>query len=182
METKMIYTSAWQEALAALLKTLPPDARLALVGLGNPLRGDDRAGLAVTEKLGSLLVSLPGLLILPAGQEPARILNQMRRFEPDIIIFIDAMHVDAPAGTTAWLDPEAIDGISASTHAYPLTMLTHYLQTEYNCAIGLIGIRPAQVDVDTPLSSPVAAAVDRMTAALAQILLASRMAAALEAD
>jgi hydrogenase 3 maturation protease len=72
---------------------------------------------------------------------------------------VDAAQMDAPPGTVAWLDLEEIDGVSAVTHLLPLNMLARYLVHELNCAVGMIGIQPAQTEVLAELSVVVETAV-----------------------
>jgi Ni,Fe-hydrogenase maturation factor len=52
-------------------------------------------------------------------------------------------------------------------------MLARYIISEFDCEVEVLGIQPAQNEVDSELSSPVHTAVDEIVAVLATFLQAS---------
>ncbi len=76
---------------------------------------------------------------------------------------------EAP-GTIRWLDWQETTGLSASTHTLPPYMLAQYLVGSLGCQVALLGIQPAQNDIGTPLSPPVAAAVEEVSETLKELL------------
>ncbi|HSK10295.1 MAG TPA: hypothetical protein VK911_12025, partial [Vicinamibacterales bacterium] len=69
-------------------------------------------------------------------------------------------------GAVAWLDLMEADGLSASTHTLPPSVFAEYLVAQLGCRVQLIGIQPARLDLNAPLSP----AVERSCAQLAKAL------------
>ena len=142
--------------------------RTCLIGIGSDLRGDDSAGLMVARQL----LKHPhaeNLLIIEGGPAPENVTGRIRAFHPDLVIFIDAAHIDEPPGTIQWIPLDSIDGMSASSHSLPLSMLASYLTAEIGCDISVIGIQPAQNEVGTKLSFPVQNAIDDIVIELGKL-------------
>jgi hydrogenase 3 maturation protease len=160
---------SWQIALRQHLRqSTPPERpiRLALVGIGHELRGDDGVGLDIVRRLRSRLLP-PGWLALEAGSVPESCTSALRRFRPDLVVLVDAAHLDLRPGTVRWLECADTDGFHSSTHTLPLSVVATYLQTELGCAVGLLGIQPA----DTPIGAPLSPAVRRAASAIVSGLL-----------
>ena len=66
----------------------------------------------------------------------------------------------------------AIDGMSASTHSLPLSMLARYLTLELNCKAILSGIQPRSNDVGGSVSQEVLQAVDEVMQGLVETIAA----------
>ena len=140
-----------------------PD-RVALLGIGNELNGDDAAGVMVIRRLQEYLKQNGPIkrevLALEGATAPENFTGLLRRFQPELIIMIDAAYLDEKPGACAWLDWQTIDGYSASTHGLPPSVLVKYLSSELNCRMGLIGIQPEHMEFDLPVSKPVEVAVE----------------------
>ena len=61
------------------------------------------------------------------------------------------------------------DGLSASTHTLPPSVLAGYLKATFGCEVALLGIQPASDDIGSPLSEPVCQAVRTVAQALQEI-------------
>ena len=156
---------SWRAALTLTLATLSePAPRVAIVGIGHELRGDDAAGLLVAQGLQPLVSQR--LLVIAAGHAPENHTGRIRRHQPHLIILIDAAQLDAPPGTIHWLTAAATSGLSASTHTLPPYMLTRYLEAELGCVVALLGLQPAGTELGAPLSRPVAHAVSELVTGL----------------
>ncbi len=136
--------------------------RTCLIGIGNDLRGDDSAGLIVARRLlaDQRFNSAPNLLILDGGPAPENHTGKLRTFHPDLVLFIDAAHLDESPGTVQLIPLEIIDGMSASSHSLPLSILARYIISELGSQVEVLGIQSAQNEIDTGLSTPVTAAVE----------------------
>jgi hydrogenase 3 maturation protease len=147
----------------------PP--RLAIVGVGQELNGDDAAGLAVIRSLRRSSGSEDGghLLLLEGGPSPENVTGALRRFEPDLVLLVDAALMGLEPGAVRWLDWQESDGVSASTHTLPLRLVATFLTQELGCQVGLLGIEPAGTTFGDPISPPVRAAVSRTARALARL-------------
>jgi hydrogenase 3 maturation protease len=136
--------------------------RLAILGLGNELDGDDAAGVMVARGLKKIFTSNPGILVIDAGPSPENFTGPLRRFFPDFVLLIDAANMGADPGEIRWIDWESIDGLSASTHSQPLTLLSMFLKQEINCELALLGIQAAHLDLGMPLTPAVKRAVNEI--------------------
>ncbi len=136
------------------------ERRVAIVGIGQELRGDDAAGIAVVRGL----APHENVLILEAASVPENITPSLRHFHPDVVLLVDAVQVNAAPGMVQIVDIDASTGLSASTHSLPLHVLADYWRSELACDVILIGIQPLQNAIGAPLSAPVKQAVCRLIA------------------
>lgn len=139
--------------------------RVAVLGIGQALRGDDGVGLAVAQALRPF--AHDNLLIVEAAHAPENSTGPVRRFAPDLVLLVDAAQMDEPAGTVRWLDWRACDGLSASTHTLPLSMVGRYLTAVLTCDVALIGIQPAALALTDALSPAVAVAANHVAQTVA---------------
>jgi hydrogenase maturation protease HycI len=144
--------------------------RIAIVGVGNELRGDDSAGLVVARALKTALASNERTLAIDAGSAPENHTGSLRHFQPDVTLFVDAAQMDEAPGVVKWLTWEGTEGISASTHTLPLYILAKYLVSELGCEVALLCIQPANDVVGAPLSLQVAEAVDSVVDVITRVV------------
>lgn len=142
-------------------------SRVAVVGIGHELRGDDAAGVAVARKLQP--VAHERLLVVEGGHAPENQTGLLRRFSPDLVLLVDAAQMNEAPGTVRWLAWEESVGLSASTHTLPPYMLAQYLVHELGCEVVLVGIQPGQTALEHPLSAAVGAAVAALALALTEV-------------
>ncbi|GAB4498724.1 MAG: hydrogenase maturation peptidase HycI [Anaerolineales bacterium] len=133
--------------------------RIAIVGIGNEMRSDDAAGMLVVRSLNLRVVNLERFRIIEGGHAPENTTSELRKFSPDLALLIDAADMGKVAGSIALIPIDQIDGISASTHSLPLSMLARYLTLELNCEVALLGIQPKSVEIGESLSNEVNQAV-----------------------
>jgi hydrogenase 3 maturation protease len=164
---------SWQRQFSELLLTLADRGRpvqVALLGIGNELNADDGAGVMVARALHLRWAAHRELLALEAGTAPENLGGPLRRFAPDLVLMVDAVEMGAPAGTVAILDWDRLDGLSASTHTLPLSVLAAYLGSELRCQVVLIGIQAGCLALGQPLSAPAQRAVGEVVEGLAASL------------
>ena len=164
---------SWQERLRAELQRLttanqPP--RLAFVGIGHELCGDDAAGIRIAGLLRPLISADGRVLVVEAGPAPENFTSVLRRFKPDLVVMLDSALMGEQPGAVRWLDWQDTEGVSASTHTLPLHIFASYLTAELGCSMALIGIQPGQTFADAPLTPPVQAAAVTVAGALADII------------
>jgi hydrogenase 3 maturation protease len=162
-------SQTWQASLKASLN--PPNkaekpVRLAVLGIGHELCGDDAVGVRLAGMLLPLTAGNERLLVIEAGPAPENFTGPLRRFRPDLVLLVDAAQMDARPGTIDWLDLLSTGGISASSHTLPLHILVSYLVAELGCQVALIGIQPEQTFADGPLTPSVQAAAQAVVQAL----------------
>jgi hydrogenase 3 maturation protease len=136
------------------LKNLAPrdDARIAIIGIGAELNGDDAVGLITARKLSQTLRQRENVLVLEGGTLPESTSGPLRRFKPDLVIFIDAAELGKSPGVIEVVAPERIGGAYFSTHSMPLNLMMDYLSGELNCEMLLIGVQPEAVVFGMPVS------------------------------
>lgn len=144
--------------------------RIAVVGIGNELNGDDAAGVMVIRSLEAALEPRPHFLLVDGGPAPENVTGPLRRFQPDLVLLIDAAYLEQPPGSIAWVDWENTEGFSASTHTLPPHVFAEYLIRETGCQVGVIGVQPAQLEFAEPMSPPVEEAVRELAHELTNLL------------
>ncbi|MFN7035719.1 MAG: hydrogenase 3 maturation endopeptidase HyCI [Bellilinea sp.] len=147
--------------------------RIAVIGIGNPFNGDDAAGVMVVRTLQKKLDRADHLLLIEGGTAPENTTGMLRRFHPQVVIMVDCAEMGRPPGSVGLVEIEQLDGMSASTHTLPPSVLAEFLQRELGCRIVFVGIQPFTLEFDAPLSPPVRQAVSRVSRALHRILRSS---------
>ena len=140
------------------------------MGIGNELNGDDAAGVWIVRRLLSVLKDTPNILILDCGTVPENAFGELRRFEPQFILLVDAADFGGQPGEVNYIDPHDTSGFSASSHSLPLSVLSKYIEQEFKCGVGLLGIQPASLEFDAGLSSEVKNSVSIVVKGLVEIL------------
>lgn len=145
---------------------------MALMGIGNNLRSDDAAGILVARALieSGLIRDLKHVLVMDVGHAPENSTGELRRFAPDVVLLIDAAEMGETPGTIRWIQMEDLDGMSASTHSMPLSMLANYLTLELHCEVALLGIQPGSNDFGETVSAEVLQAIDEIVKAVEKSL------------
>ncbi|MFT3890991.1 MAG: hydrogenase 3 maturation endopeptidase HyCI [Anaerolineales bacterium] len=135
--------NSWQASLQSLLNQQKANSKIAIVGIGNALRSDDAAGVLVARSLTTsrLLPDPNPVLVIDAGHAPENCTAQLRRFAPDVVLLVDAVEMGEAPGHIRWVEMDEIEGMSASTHSLPLSMLASFLNWELKCEVTLLGIQ-----------------------------------------
>ena len=128
---------------------------VVVMGIGNPLRGDDAAGSLAARQI----VSAPGVCVIDAQDVPEDCLLRVVNQHPDIIVLIDSVDLDSEPGSVAFLDRDQLAEYWPSTHRMPISLLMRILARETHARVIGIGIQPAQTEFLKPLSNAVAASV-----------------------
>jgi len=169
-------------SLDELEKEIAEARRIVVLGVGNPNRGDDGAGIAVVRGLIRAQSALsPTSKSLPAGKNrsvrivqgfetPESATGEIRAFGPDLVVLVDAAVGPYPPGTPFIVLPEEIVDESPSTHRIPLSLLVRYLQESVGCRTIVLGIQPKSVQDGQRLSRPVRAAVSALVDRLSKTL------------
>jgi hydrogenase maturation protease len=115
-----------------------------VVGVGNPMRGDDVAGCLVTRALreGEAVRGALGLRIVEAEDVPESFLGPIVDPEPDTVILVDAVELQESPGTIALLEVDDLVEREASTHQAPLALVAEYIHRETGADVFVLGIQP----------------------------------------
>ena len=148
-----------------LRQTLQGDERVAVLGVGSSLRGDDVAGLLAAQQVQSLsrLQRRRVRLAVFLGQTaPENLTGPIKSFRPTHLIVIDAADMGQAPGYIQAIDPMRVADVgSCSTHTLPLNVLTGYLQDALNCRVLIIAIQPRSCEFGQPPCPAVVSAASR---------------------
>lgn len=133
---------------------LKPEGRIAILGIGNELRGDDAVAIEVVGRIQEKIDS-KNILIINGGSVPEKFTSKIKEFDPDQILLIDTVDFGEEAGFISRAEPDNIQRDFTSTHRISLDMLVEYLEGETGADIFLIGIQPAKTERGAEISEEV---------------------------
>jgi hydrogenase maturation protease len=156
------------EAIASLCRP-PLSRRTAVIGVGNRLWGDDGAGPELLDRLREEWEeretpsnSQGRCFFIDAGEFPEDWLIRVIDFNPEVILLVDAMDLQAEPGSIALLESEALpEGLCYSTHRLPLRTLLQ-LWEERGSKAFVLGIQPKEVIFKEGLSPEVKMSIDSL--------------------
>jgi hydrogenase 3 maturation protease len=139
---------------------------LVIVGIGNPLRGDDAAGSLVARSLRPA----PGVTVIDAEEVPENHVGPMVAAQPRAVLLIDAVDLLAAPGSVALLEAGDLRLHEAWTHRVPLGLLMGVLARETGADVLLLAIQPRQVGLGCALSAEVETSVALVVETLDHLL------------
>jgi len=137
--------------------------KIAVLCVGNPLRGDDGFGPAVAARL-------EGPLVFDAQSVPENLLPTVARLGPDVVVFVDAADFGAPPGTLRLLLPEDLGGGTFSTHSASLSVAIAYLRADCGARSVLLAVQAKQTAFGSLMSVEVARAAEEAARLLRELL------------
>ena len=171
--------SSWSRRLSQELKNLVRNdpaggekilPRVAFMGVGNEFKADDFVGPAIARRLARSFGKDERIIILDAGPAPENFTGTLRSFMPHLVVLIDALEMEAQPGDVAWVEWDALDGISAFTHAPAPAMLGNFIRDEIHARIALIGIQPGRLEFDSQPTTAVRRSAGRVAAGIRKTL------------
>ena len=123
---------------------------LAIMGIGNPLRGDDAIGVEIVKRLEKGLPE--NVALFNCEMVPENFLGDIERFRPSHILMIDAAQLDLESGDARVIPTEKITGVALSTHTMPLSLTAEILRGNLGAEIVLLGIKPERTEFGEGLS------------------------------
>jgi hydrogenase 3 maturation protease len=127
--------------------------KLAVLGIGNPLRGDDAVGLEILRLLRGKVPR--NVRLIESQIMPENFTGEVERFNPSHVLLIDAASFRAKPGVVKIVPPEGIEGVTVSTHALPLSIFVEIVQKSVKAKVLLLGVRPKTVNFAEGLSPEV---------------------------
>jgi len=144
------------------------ERRVVLVGVGNPIRGDDAVGPRVIELLEAK--PMENVLLLNTESVPEAFTGKVEEFNPTHVLMIDAANFKGAPGETKLITGEEIGGQAISTHSLPLNIFISYIEKSLGVTVLLLGIQPLSIGLGEQMTEPVEAAAISMVDTLYQIL------------
>jgi hydrogenase 3 maturation protease len=125
--------------------------RLAILGVGNPLRGDDGAGPTLVERWQGKVAAT----LIDAADVPENYLGVVGAARPEVVLIVDAVELGAAPGDVALIEVGQLAGAGVTTHNASLALFARVLQAETGADIFVVAIQPQSTSFGAPLSPPV---------------------------
>ncbi len=129
------------EDVVSALKHCEP-SKTAIMGIGNPLRGDDSAGHILARRLKDKIKAL----VVDCEAVPENATRWIVNARPKTVIFIDAADWKGKPGDIKIIAENEIQDTSFSTHNSSLKLVMDYLRKEISAEIIIIGIQRENLD------------------------------------
>jgi hydrogenase 3 maturation protease len=150
-----------QDELAARLS-----GNVVVVGVGNPLRGDDAAGCLLARRLRGI----PVASVIEAEEVPESFVGDIAAAMPDVAVLVDAVDLGALPGTVAVLETDDVAAYAPTTHRLPLSLVMDVVQRRTGADVFLIAVQPLSLAFGAPVSPQVGAGVELLAGVLSEIL------------
>ena len=143
--------------------------KIAVAGIGNPIRSDDFVGTKIVQDLVGKVSE--NVRLIECETVPESYLLDIEEFKPSHVLLIDAALLDLAPGEACLFSPEQVAGFSAvSSHVLPLRVFSEYLKQSTGAKIALLLIQPKNVEFGEGLSLEVQAAAERIARLLQDLL------------
>jgi hydrogenase 3 maturation protease len=136
---------------------------VTIVGIGNPMRGDDAFGPLLARRLAGRV----GVSVINAEDVPESFVCTVIAGSPEAVLFLDAIDLGGTPGAAALLGAGEVSSYMPSTHRMPLSMLMEIVGRETGARVAVLAVQPRHTELAMPPSPEVAASV----ASLAELLI-----------
>jgi hydrogenase maturation protease len=124
------------------------------VGIGNLLRKDDGIGVYISRRI----TDRRNVSALTVEASIENYIGKINSLRPDILILIDCMDTESPAGTLNFLKLDQIHDQTFNTHNISLKRLSEF----FNMQVYVMGIQPASIDFGENISYLVKNVADKI--------------------
>ncbi|MGB9607188.1 MAG: hydrogenase 3 maturation endopeptidase HyCI [bacterium] len=121
----------------AQLKDILGKGKVVILGVGNPLMGDDGVGSWIAEELKGK-VNLP---VFVGEDVPENYLYDILAEEPSWVIVVDAVNFGGEAGEIRLINIDELTPRFLSSHGMSLNIMASILK-EKGCEVILLGVQP----------------------------------------
>ena len=140
--------------------------RAVVLCIGNPARADDGYGPAVAEALEGRLAAP----VFDGGMVPENDLPRIAELQPDVVIFVDAVHFGGEPGELRLLRTDELRSGAISTHSGSLSVLEEFLGHACGCEVLVLAAQPKRTILGEEPSEEMKGAVQRSAALLRNLL------------
>ncbi|MBO3802429.1 MAG: hydrogenase 3 maturation endopeptidase HyCI [Candidatus Brockarchaeota archaeon] len=152
-----------------LSRWLSEAGRVAVAGIGNPLRMDDSVGVKIVQDLRGKVPE--NVYLAECETVPENFVQPIANFKPTHVLLIDAAALGREPGYRTLADPGELASISSvSTHSLPLSIFCNLIEKETEAKIALLLIQPGRSDFGTGLTPEVECAANEIASFLAKAL------------
>ncbi len=153
---------------ADLAKFFEERGKTVIIGVGNPLRGDDGVGMKILEYLEDM--DLPDVMLLNTETVPEAFTGKVSEYEPTHVLLVDAANFRGEPGDAKLISSAQIGGTAVSTHSLPLTIFITYIEKTLNVKVKLLGIQPKRIEFYTEMTLELEEASNKISEILIKIL------------
>ena len=140
--------------------------KTVIVGIGNPLRGDDGFGPYLVELLRDRIKAV----CIDAGTAPESYIGKIIKEEPDTVLIVDAVHLGLTAGEFRVMKGSEIVRSGFTTHDLSPRMFMDHLEQGTRAHIYMLGVQPQSVHFGAEMSEPVKGTTEKLVAAIMEVL------------
>jgi hydrogenase 3 maturation protease len=142
--------------------------KVAIVAIGNIMRGDDGLGSRFIELLASKAVNAK---LFDCGTAPENYIFPILSSACDTLILVDAADMGIAPGGARVFDLDKIANVSFSTHTPSPRLFTDLLKTgKEDLNIFIVSVQPKSTMLGAPLSEEVSGGLGRLADVFAEIL------------
>jgi hydrogenase 3 maturation protease len=128
--------------------------RIAVMGIGNTMRGDDGLGVHLVNSLRPHSLS-PDVALFACEMTPENFLGPVTEFQPDTVLMIDAAQLNELPGTARLVEAKEIVDSGTTTHNMSLRLLATMLESVTNAKVTLLAVQPKGREFGAELSPEV---------------------------
>ena len=125
--------------------------RTLILGVGNPLQGDDAFGPILVDFLQGRVEAT----LINAGEVPENYLSAIKAAQPEVVLIVVAIELGAEPGCIAVLDADRLRAIVNFTRNPGLAFLAVMIQDGTGADVKLVGVQPQMTSFAADLSAPV---------------------------
>jgi hydrogenase 3 maturation protease len=152
-------------ALASLIKNRIK-GKVAIVGIGNILRGDDALGPKLIELLKKSRINAS---LFDCGTAPENYIFPILTASCETVILVDAADTGARPGEASVFDLDSIKNISFSTHNPSPRLFTDLLKTgREDINIFVVSVQPKSVRLGDPMTDEVLKGLEILAGAFSE--------------
>lgn len=122
-----------------------------ILGIGNPMQGDDAVGSIIIDLLHGRVVAT----LIYGGEVPENYLSAICAAQPEVVLIVTALELGAEPGIMAILDADRIRAIENFTRNPGLAFLVVMIQDGTGAEVILVGIQPESTAFAAQISKPV---------------------------
>jgi len=142
--------------------------KLAIMGVGNPLRRDDGVGVEIVKQLSGKVSRR--VKLLDCGMVPEDFLLDVESFKPSHVLIIDAAELKAEPGEARLIPPQKIGDTTFSSHIAPLPILVNMITGDAGPNIATLGIQPSSTEFGEGLTPQLQEAAEKVVEAISRAL------------
>jgi hydrogenase 3 maturation protease len=129
-----------------------------LVGMGNTLKADDGIGPEICARLKGLIPDN----VIDAGTVPENYIQVIIKKNPKVVLFIDAIDFQAPAGTIRLFEAAELSMAGVTTHTLSPRLLGKMISQSIPAKIFFVGIQPKSTVIGHSMGREVSSAKDKL--------------------